>query len=296
MTATATETFTPDPAAVAAMKMADLRKSATTLGITVPRGATKMDIANAIAGAAKAAHEAELAKAAANPAPIATAGRDAVVAAKGKKSGKKTPVRNDVTPADVTADPHTPEQAAEIATLEGYAHKFIANGESAAMSLADTIVKLYALAPWEGKKLTNGHPMSLAYYYANVIGVGTAEDKLSLPLKARQFVVETMANTVDVETVMAMAGASRSSIQRDREKLQLANPNRQNGQPTRGAGAPAASTPTVSDGPVTRMIPVLSLTSVREFILGLGTDKNTDALEELSELISEQLTALSATV
>jgi hypothetical protein len=190
--------------------------------------------------------------------------------------------------AVVTPEAHTSAQTAEITTLEGYAGKFVAAGVNAAKNLADVIVKLYALAPWDGRKLTNGHPMTIARYYAS-LGIGG--DNFALPTDARMIVVKAMANTVDVQTVADMTGASLRSIQRDRIAAGLANVNRSESQQAAAARATDSTpaTPARTDGPVTRMVPVLSMTSVREFINELD---DSDMLLELAELITERMSAL----
>jgi hypothetical protein len=201
---------------------------------------------------------------------------------------KASPVRSDVKPSDVKPDAHTPAETKRIASLENLASKYMSAGENAALKLAETIVALFPLKPWEGHKLANGHPMTVKAYYAG-LGIGADDDKFSLPLNARRHIVREMANTVDVDTVVAMTGSSNRTIQRDRIAEGLANENRSESHRT-AAEPQADDTPAAAPaGPVTRMVPVLSMTSVREFISSLDDD---DMLEELADLIAERRAAL----
>lgn len=249
-----------------AMSMADLRKVAKQNGITVTRGVTRAQLAE-----------------------ILTAKTPPVT-----EPAKTSPVRKDVAPADVKPEEpaaHTPEETAEIAALETSAGTYVTMGERAAMDLADVIVRLFPLSPWEGKKLKNGHPMTVAAYYSTVIGVNK-DTGFPLPTKARQVVVKAMGDTVEVQVIADMTGSGARSIARDRKELGIASEARsaggQAGATGRTATPATASTPAA---PVTRMVPVISMTAVTEFIAGLD---DTDMLSELSAAIMARMVVLDA--
>ena len=196
---------------------------------------------------------------------------------------KPSPVRKDVAPADVTPEAHTPEQAQQIKTLEGLAARYLHDGRSAAERLANTLVKLFPLQPWAGQKLANGHPMTVGGYYSALGNrlVGTDVD-------ARRIVVKALDGLTDIDTLVAVAGSSKRTIIRDRRDMGLAR--------AENVTPPAPPTPeepeeTDEHGPVTRMVPVLSMTSVRQFINDL-TDR--DMVQELLELCQDRDDALSA--
>ncbi|HEY1700733.1 MAG TPA: hypothetical protein VGG75_13555 [Trebonia sp.] len=267
-----------------AMSMADLRKIAKQNGLTVTRGVTRVQLAEILT--AKTPATTPPAKTPATTPPA-----------------KVSPVRTDVNPADVkpadkraaaeaaaVAAAHTPEELAEITALENSAETLVFAGEDAAMKLADVIVRLYPLAPWEGKKLRNGHPMTLAAYYSGVIGVNN-DTGFALPAKARQIVVKAMGNTVEVQVIADMTGAGARSVARDRKELGIASEARSAGGQASKAGTsdktPASKTPAA---PVTRMVPVLSMAAVAEFIADLD---NTDMLSELSAAIVARMAELA---
>jgi len=280
-----------------AMSMAELRKMAKAKGLTVTRGVTRVQLAEILAAKTPATAPARKnAKSSTKLIPrtdAQIAADHAAVSgiAPAKGNGKTSPVRTDVNPADVKPAAHTVEESAEITQLEGFAHKFIASGEHAAMELADVIVRLYPLAPWRGKKLRNGHPMTLAAYYSTVIGVNK-DTGFPLPTKARQVVVKAMGNTVEVQVIADMTGSGPRSIARDRVALGLANEARTaGGKASKPAAAPKTADTTKAPATAPAMVPVLSVTDVAAFI---GDLDDTDALTELAATIAARLAELSA--
>lgn len=278
-TATTTKASTTTKAAPALvptpdMTIPELRRMATDVGATIPARPSKTALIALINQALPT-----------NPATTK--------ATKETKETKpaKSPVRKDVKPADVMPDPHTPEETARIAELEGFAASFVEAGDKAAERLAGTILQLFPLRPWEGKKLKNGHPVTMATYFAAIGNRLVATNK-----RARQIVVQELSKSASIDTVIDVTGSSPRTIQRDRIDLGIASEARVNSHAGDGkngsktvakdttkaskASQPAASVP---------MVPVPSMTDVRKFISSLD---DVDMVEELFELARERMIAL----
>jgi hypothetical protein len=218
---------------------------------------------------------------------------------------KASPVRTDVTPADVqpatTARKPRTTKAAEavtapapapkttgIADLESIAHKLMSAAVADAVKLAETLVKLHALKPWDTHKVT------MKSYYADVMGIRA--DNFPFPTDARRHLVKRMhesAPKTPVAEIQAMTGASERTIKNDRAFLHIANENRQAGQPTTGTtktpAEPKAAKP-VAPAPVAGKI-VVSVAVVADFLAALD---DTEILDELADVIALRKAALSA--
>jgi Tfp pilus assembly protein FimV len=231
---------------------------------------------------------AELAAIAATETPATTPATE-TPATTPAKPAKASPIRKDVQPADVkAAEPkRTAEESKEIATLESLAARWAHNGQEAAERLANTLVKLYPLRPWEGRKLANGHLMTVKSYFDSL---GNAF--VGLNTDARRGAVKSLNDTypdMEIDTVVAILGSSPRTIARDRAALGIVNETRQAANTAAAARTPTATESAEEHTPVTRMVPVLSMTSVREFINGLD---DVEMLAELEELIAQRIQAL----
>jgi hypothetical protein len=204
-----------------------------------------------------------------------------------EKPAKASPVRKDVKASDVKPDAHTPEESKEIATLESLAARWAHNGQEAAERLANTLVKLYPLRPWEGRKLSNGHPMTVKSYFDSL---GNAF--VGLNTDARRGAVKSLNDAypdMEIDTVVAILGSSPRTIARDRDALGIANAAKQAANKSAAAAKTPATESAEEHTPVTRMVPVLSMTSVRAFISELD---DVEMLVELEELIAGRIKAL----
>jgi hypothetical protein len=218
---------------------------------------------------------------------------------------KASPVRTDVKPADVkpatarkprvtkhatpaaTPVETAPKPATSIETLESIAHKMLSAAVADAVQLAETLVKLHALKPWDT------HKLAMKAYYADYMGIRA--DNFPFPTDARRHLVKRMhesAPKTPVAEIQAMTGASERTIKNDRAFLHIANENRQAGQPTTGttktpaepkAAKPAAPAPVAGK-------PVLSVSAVVDFIAALD---DADMLAELATAIAERVAELS---
>lgn len=209
------------------------------------------------AAATRAANKAKAAAGTAAPAP----------------APKSSPVRKDVTPAQVTPD---------VTELETEAQNALSALITDADTLAGVLAKLYALSPWDTEKVSPAD-------YAAKIGIRAGV----LPEAQRQRLVMSIhaaTPKLKVLAVAALTGASEPTIQRDRRDLGIASANRSAGTAAGIAASKPAPAPKPAAGPVTKMVPVLSMTSVREFINGLD---DADMLAELADLITERLVDLA---
>jgi hypothetical protein len=93
----------------------------------------------------------------------------------------------------------------------------------AADRLADTMLALFALRPWEGKKLPDGNPVTVAAYFDTIRG------GFDLPTDARRMIVDALANHGNA-MVANVCGASTRTVCRDRDALGIANETRQDAQ------------------------------------------------------------------
>jgi hypothetical protein len=238
---------------------------------------------------------------------------------------KASPVRTDVTPADVTVPvaetparkprarktARTAEQIAAdhaavsgipapviipvetaptesetgIGALETIAHRLLSAAVADAVKLAETLVKLHALKPWDTHKVT------MKSYYADVMGIRA--DNFPFPTDARRHLVKRMhesAPKTPVAEIQAMTGASERTIKNDRAFLRIANENRQAGQPTTGTTrTPAAPAQATAPVPVPAGKMVVSVAVVTDFIASLD---DTEILEELGNAITARMTEL----
>jgi hypothetical protein len=250
---------TTAPTDYAAMNMPTLRGIAKTRGITVTAGVRKPDLIKVLTDSEP------------------------------KAAPKPSPVRKDVKPADVTpdAEERSKEDVKRIGALENQAARMLQAAVTDSMKLANTLAVLYPLAPW------TLHKQTPKQYFA---ALGIRRDNYIMPTDARRELV-TLVYTANpdtpIEHVMLMTAASERSIKRDRADAGLINPNRSDAQRAaanaRNAGSEEES-PAAPSGPVTRMVPVVSMTSVREFINKLD---DADMVIELLVLCEERATALT---
>lgn len=251
-------TATQNTAELTAMTVVNLRKLAKDNGITLPSNSKKGDVIKAITDATPATP------------PVAA------------PPVKSSPVRKDVTPDDVT-----PDNSARIAELRANAEAFITDGIKSATELAVTLYELYPLKPWIPVK-------SDVHDYFKAMGIDG--DNFKLPATARKELVKLMFTRdagTSAQHVAWMAGAGLKTITSDKSEFGFVSETRSAAQQANAASRTAGDndeTP-ASDGPVTRMVPVLSMTTVRAFINEL-TDA--DMIAELSELCAERMTALTA--
>jgi hypothetical protein len=188
---------------------------------------------------------------------------------------RKSPVRRDIAPIQV--QPTTEElYAAATAALSA----LITDADT----LASALTALYAMSPWDAAT-----PKMSPEAYAEMLGARAG----MLPDVQRQRVVRALAVSVpklQVKDVAALVGASVPTIARDRKELGLISASKSVSQPSKAGVTRSAATPAATPAaPVTKMVPVLSMTSVREFINALD---DTNMLEELGELITERMATL----
>jgi hypothetical protein len=264
----------PATAELQTMSVVSLRKLAKENGLTLPSNSRKDALVTAIAAATVKPSKAGKRTRTPAASPVVTTPPVTGPA-------KSSPVRKDVTPADVT-----PDNSARIAELTADARKYIAEGESAAMALAQTFYNLYPLKPWIAQK-------SDVHKFFTELGM-TPDDKL--PSKARKELSRLMFTrdaSVSPQHVAWMSGAGLKTINSDKSELGLVSETRSAAQQANAAKRNAGSdeTQATSDGPQTRAVAVYSMTGVRGFITSLTDD---DMLEELADLITERRTALAA--
>jgi Rho termination factor, N-terminal domain len=257
---------------LSAMTVVNLRKLAKDNGLTLPSNSKKAELVNAIMAAP------------ATPpvTPPATPPVTPPATPPVTPPAKSSPVRNDVTPEDVK-----PDNSARIAELRANAEMYITDGVTSAVRLAATLAELYPLKPWIPVKLD-------VHKYFQAMGIDG--DNFKLPATARKQLVKAMFTrdaNVPAQHVAWMAGAGLKTINSDKSELGFTSETRSAAQQAnaaaRNAGNDDAETP-ASDGPVTRMVPVVSMTSVRAFINSL-TDE--DMLNELSDLVTDRIGALA---
>ena len=263
MPATQTASTAPD---LTTMTVVNLRKYAKDNGITVPSNSNKGALIAAIESATppKAAKPADTPKAA--------------------KPAKASPVRTDLTPADVK-----PDNSARIAELVANAEEYIAAGVTSAMALARTLYELYPFKPWIAAK------SDVKQYFA---AMGIDGDNYKLPSKARKELSRLMF-TRDVNTsaqhIAWMSGAGEKTVKSDKSELGFVDAERSATQQANAArrNTPAVTPPAAPREPVTQMTPVYSMTGVREFIAKLD---DADMVQELADLCVERMTAMGFTV
>jgi hypothetical protein len=295
-TATATRTVPADD--YAALNMQTLRSLAKTRGITVTAGVRKDQLVKVLVDSDPKPKPATAKPA--KPSPVRTDVKPATA-----KPAKPSPVRTDVKPADVKPDPA--ETARKIAALENEAARLLGAAVTDSVKLAVTWARIYAFQPWKIHKATvkayfEAHGMTRDNYIMptdarHVLGALIWTGKLPADLQEKfgtyvDGATFTAIPNAPVDHVVAMSASSPRSVQRDRDALGVANTARQESHKKPAADKPKAdkqTTTPAADGPVTRMVPVLSMISVREFI---STLDDLDMLEELGDLVTERMTAL----
>ena len=135
---------------------------------------------------------------------------------------KPAPKPRVVKPATTKPAPK-PVTEATVKQLETLASGLVAAASKSGLELAGVLVELYGRQPWTERKPAQ----TLVDYFQTTIGVG--ESGFTLPKPARQEVVKLMATAhpdAPIAHIGIVAGASLSTIARDRREFELANPNR----------------------------------------------------------------------
>ena len=201
--------------------------------------------------------------------------------------------------APVTAPTMDAATAKQVNGLESMASKLLAKTMVDLDQLANTVAKLYPLAPWQYATDTR-KVMSIAQYARDVLGIKPDGFNFAKFTDARRVIVKAIyqanpdAPTADA---LAMVGTSGDkTIYRDKDALGLSNPNRQDGgkRSAETAGkTPAAPKAAKTDAPApaTATIVANSLASVRAYILALT---NVADLDDLADFIAECRKAVTA--
>jgi hypothetical protein len=265
----------PTAAELSAMTVVNLRKLAKDNGLTLPSNSRKPDMVKAIMDAADFYDNPTNQGDAVAP-PAETPAKSSPPA---ETPAKSSPVRKDVTPADVKTD-----NTERIAELRANAEMYITDGVTSAMRLAATLAEMYPLKPWIPVKL------DVHKYF---LTMGIDGDNYKLPKPARQALVTAMFTrdaNVPAQHVAWMSGAGLKTVASDKSELGFVDAARSAAQQANAATRNTEAETPASSGPVTRSVPVLSMTSVRGFINGLD---DTDMVQELRELCDVRIAELS---